>query len=121
MEIKDQSAELRKDTTFFLTKRLYDKGFARKEIDNLYKFIDWLIGLPQELEIDYLEKVHKLEETYKMPYITSAEHFEIEKGREDGSRKTIARRSSRLCLYSEKITKLPLPVIHSLRVQEGSI
>jgi len=36
--------------------------------------------LPKSLELEYLNDVHKLEESKKMPYISSAERFGMEKG-----------------------------------------
>ncbi len=36
--------------------------------------------MPKPLELEYLNDVHKLEESQKMPYISSAERFGMEKG-----------------------------------------
>jgi hypothetical protein len=41
--------EQRKHVKFALTRRLYEKGFSKAEVINLYKFIDWIIGLPSHL------------------------------------------------------------------------
>ncbi len=73
IDVTPKSDEQRKNVKFALTKRLYDKGFNKQEISNLYKFIDWLIGLPKQLELDYLHDVYDLEEAKKMPYISTAE------------------------------------------------
>jgi len=70
-----------------LTKRLYEKGFDRKAVINFYRFIDWLIGLPKPLELEYLNDVHKLEESTKMAYISSVERFGMEKGIKQGIEK----------------------------------
>ena len=59
---------------FQLTRRLYDKGCGRDNIINLLKVIDWaLIIIPENLELEYKEKLHKLEEEKNMPYMTSFE------------------------------------------------
>ena len=34
-----------------LTRRLYEKGWERKDIINLYTFIDWIMVLPRALEV----------------------------------------------------------------------
>jgi len=39
-----------------------------------------MIRLPEGLERGFLEAVYELEEAKKMPYVTSAERFGIEKG-----------------------------------------
>ncbi|MGB6977298.1 MAG: hypothetical protein WBE18_07600, partial [Gammaproteobacteria bacterium] len=50
----------------------------------LYKFIDWVMTLPEDLEIQYNECIHELEEARAMRYITSAERIGIKKGFEEG-------------------------------------
>ena len=80
IEAQSKPQEHRKNVKLMLTKRLYEKGFKKQEIVTLYKFIDWLIGLPRELEVEYLEEVYNLEEAMNMPYVSTAERFGIEKG-----------------------------------------
>jgi hypothetical protein len=72
--------EQKKKVKFSLTKRLYEKGYTKEKVLNLYTFIDWLIGLPKLLEVQYLNDIYALEEATKMAYITSAERFGMEKG-----------------------------------------
>ena len=79
LRAKHKPDEERKRVKFNLTRRLYDKGFKRAEVVNLYKFIDWLIGLSKPLELEYIHEVYELEEATKMPYISNAEKFGIEK------------------------------------------
>jgi flagellar biosynthesis/type III secretory pathway protein FliH len=43
-----------------------------------------MIRLPEVLERQFLESVYQLEESKKMPYVTSAERFGIEKGIQQG-------------------------------------
>lgn len=38
---------------FNLTRKLYDYGLDRDTILNLYKFLDWVLTLPEALEIRY--------------------------------------------------------------------
>src|ERR1700733_9613030 len=86
IEAKNKPDEERKQVKLALTKRLYEKGFDRKAVINFYRFIDWLIGLPKPLELEYLNDVHKLEELNKMAYISSVERFGMEKGIEQVAR-----------------------------------
>ncbi len=78
------SQDQRKKMKFALTKRLYEKNFTKTDIMNLYKFIDWLIGLPEQFEIEYLNHVYQIEGAKKMPYITSAERLGLKMGLERG-------------------------------------
>ncbi len=73
LDTKRKPDEERKQVKFELTKRLYKKGFTKENVLNLYKFIDWLIGLSTPLELEYLNEIYELEEATKMAYITNAE------------------------------------------------
>ncbi len=63
LDVKRKPDEERKQVKFALTRRLYDKGFKKAEVVNLYKFIDWLIGLSKPYELEYIHEVYELEET----------------------------------------------------------
>ncbi len=77
---KRKSDQHRSNIKFQLTRRLYDKGMNKQQIQTFYYFIDWLIGLPKSLEIEYTNKINALEEAKNMAYISSAEKIGIEKG-----------------------------------------
>src|SRR5439155_1149033 len=81
---KSRPDKERKQVKYALTKRLYEKGFQKVEVTNLYKFIDWLIGLPEPLELEYLHDIYEIEEAKKMAYISTAERLGMEKGIEKG-------------------------------------
>ncbi|MEW6382220.1 MAG: hypothetical protein AB1611_21870 [bacterium] len=67
-----------------LVKMLYNKGYSRGDIFNLYRFIDWLLVLPKELSRQFQDEIRAFEEEKKMAYITTAERIGIEKGRQEG-------------------------------------
>ena len=62
-----------------ITRQLYRRGFSRQDVLNLYRFIDWVIGLPEALEQEFLEEVRQFEEENRMPYITNAERFGLQR------------------------------------------
>jgi hypothetical protein len=43
----------------------------------LYRFIDWVLALPKDLEIDFQEELTRYEKEKDMPYVTSAERIGI--------------------------------------------
>ena len=81
LDAKRKPDDERKMIKFALTRRLYVKGCSKTEIIHLYRFIDWLIGLSKPLELEYINEVYELEEATKMPYISNAEKFGMEKGK----------------------------------------
>lgn len=82
--LKKQDIHKRLQTKISLTKRLYEKGFLKEDILNLYRFLDFSIVLPNELELKYKEQIYKIEKEKKMPYLTSIERFSIQKGMQQG-------------------------------------
>lgn len=56
-----------------LTRRLYERGWTRQRILDLYRFIDWVLRLPGDLELQYSDEVFRLEEALHMTYVTSVE------------------------------------------------
>ena len=52
-----QDSEVRKRWKLYLTKQLYEKGYQREDIINLFHFIDWVMKLPEELETSFWEEV----------------------------------------------------------------
>ncbi|WP_375514018.1 cytosolic protein [uncultured Nostoc sp.] len=81
-----QNDQERKRWKLDLTKRLYEKGYQREDIINLFRFIDWVMRLPEELEQSFWQEVTQYEEEKKMPYITSVERRGIEQGKREGKR-----------------------------------
>ena len=79
-----QDNEVRKRWKLYLTKRLYEKGYQKEDIIKLFRFIDWVMKLPKELEDSFWDRVTEYEEDKKMPYITSVEQRGIEKGKKEG-------------------------------------
>jgi hypothetical protein len=67
-----------------LVRRLYDLGFERQDILELFRFIDWLLALPEELQRAFWTDLQTWEEERRMPYITSVERFGREAGLQQG-------------------------------------
>lgn len=83
---KNQNERLHYKLT--LSKNLYRGGWTRQDIINLYRFIDWIMRLPEDLEKSYFEELVKLEEEVKMPYVTTAERIGFKKGEKEKALKT---------------------------------
>jgi hypothetical protein len=76
--------ESRKKWKLYLVRRLYEHGYCKKDVINLFHFIDWLMRLPEELEDNFLAEMHQYEEGKKMEYVTSIERIGIKKGIQQG-------------------------------------
>lgn len=67
-----------------ITRRLYEQGYQREDVINLFGFIDWVMSLPEALEQDFWQEIQQLEEERRMPYITSVERSGIRQGLLEG-------------------------------------
>jgi hypothetical protein len=76
--------EARKEWKFRLTRRLYEQGFARQDIINLYRFVDWLLVLPEGLKQAFRSELAQYEQERNMPYVTSNEQMAKAEGRAEG-------------------------------------
>jgi hypothetical protein len=72
-----------------ITRTLYEKGFSTKDILALYRLVDWLMWLPEDMTKKFTQDLIAYEEEKKMPYITSAERIGIEKGMAEGMDKGV--------------------------------
>lgn len=77
-------AEERYRSKLRLLRRLYEQGLRRKDVLELFRFIDWLMTLPPELEEKFKEEIRHIEMELKMPYITSVERDGMERGLQQG-------------------------------------
>ena len=86
-----EDAAARKAAKWQLLRRLYEQGYARADILNLFRFIDWVMGLPEELEEALWQEIHEYEEAKRMPYVTSVqrigERIGEQRGEQRGERK----------------------------------
>ena len=78
------NVEDRKHWKLYLARRLYEKGYHREDIIRLFRFIDWIMRLPEELEESFWQDIRQYEEEQTMPYITSVERIGIKKGIQQG-------------------------------------
>jgi len=82
MEKQDPKSKF--DSKFALIKKLYQQKWQKDDIMNLIKFIDWIIALPEELDLQFQEAVYALEEETKVEYITSFERIATQRGVQQG-------------------------------------
>lgn len=97
--------EVRKEWKFRLTRRLYEQGYERQDILNLFRFLDWIMELPEGLKQAFWAELEQYEQERQMPYVTSIEQMGIEKGREE-ERQLIARNMLRKNMPLETIAEV---------------
>jgi len=74
----------RKQQKLVLVKRLYEQGLGRDDIINLFRFIDWMMTLPDQFELEFWQEYRDFEESKRMQYVTSVERSGIRLGLLEG-------------------------------------
>ena len=74
----------RKESKFALIRKLYEQGLDEQDIRNLYRFIDWVMILPERLENKFWEELKQFEEEQTMPYLTTGERIGYKRGKQEG-------------------------------------
>jgi hypothetical protein len=77
-----------------LIRRLYEGGWSRQDVINLFHFIDWLMRLPDALEEEFWQQVRQLEEQRRMRYVTTVERRAKQEGLEEGLQQGLQREIS---------------------------
>lgn len=99
----------RKTWKFLLVKRLYEADYSRSDVLNLFKFLDWIMMLPDSLKREFWQELKAYEEERKMPYITSIEQMGYDRGVKAGEEEGAQRQAKSLVLLllEQKIGTLP--------------
>ncbi|MFO0150843.1 MAG: hypothetical protein ACK525_18715 [Microcystis sp.] len=63
-----------------LVRGLYQRGLTKFEIINLGKFIDKMMTLPPQLQLNFKTKLSQYEEENKMPFLSTIEEMALEEG-----------------------------------------
>jgi len=72
-----------------LAKMLFGKGYKRSQVIELFRFMDYVLALPQDLEIGYETQMADFEEGSKLTYLSRFEQRAMERGIEQGIDKGI--------------------------------
>jgi len=109
-----KNQEQRQAWKMSLTRRLYEQGYQRQDVLNLFHFIDWVMKLPKGLEQAFLQEITEYEQEQNMPYITSAERIGMERGRQEEAQRLLLR-------LLERRFKLSVPTEVQSRLQQLSV
>ncbi len=68
-----------------IAKEMLEQGFTYEEVSHLFKFIDTLMKLPDDLEQAFLDKFYAYQEEKNMPILAPFEEIAMNKGIQIGS------------------------------------
>ncbi|MDJ0619881.1 MAG: hypothetical protein QNJ63_24585 [Calothrix sp. MO_192.B10] len=110
MKTKETTSNLseREQWKWNLSRLLYEKGYSRKEIIDLYKVIDVMMALPIELQASFEEKVTNYQEERKVPLLSNIELRALE----TGAKRT--RREDIIKLLQKRFGNLPESLVENI-------
>ena len=89
-----------------LTQKLYGKGYSEDKVFALFRFIDWLMVLPDDLTKTFNETISHNNEVLKMKYLTTIEQFALKEARLEAERRGEKRGEKRGEIRGEERGKL---------------
>jgi Domain of unknown function (DUF4351) len=72
--------ERRKKQKLNIMKMMYDRGYSQQEINDLFRFVDWVLTLPLDLAKAFENDLIAYERGKNMPYISELERKSLEVG-----------------------------------------
>lgn len=69
---------------FRLIRNLFERGLTKEKVWQLFRFIDWIMELPKERELQLRQEIDQLAKEKQMPYVTSLERINKEEGIREG-------------------------------------
>ncbi len=86
----------------------------------LYRLLDWLMRLPEDLDREYKRELREYEERRAMPYITSNERVSREEGRQEGRQEGL-QEGLQKGLQKGQLTALHESALDNLEVRFGEV
>lgn len=103
-----------------LVRRLFERGYSREDIQELFRFIDWIMILPKELALSFTTEVRSYEEVQRMRYVTSIERLAKEEGKEEGIIENA--RESVIEVLDTRFGEVPTSIVEAInRIDELSV
>ncbi len=100
-----------------LVRNLYNLGYNADEVREIFLFIDWMMGLREDLSHRFEQEVTDLEGSLNMAYVTSVERIAEARGEARLLREQLVRSCGPLPENDSRFPSIPLgdsPVFHSL-------
>jgi hypothetical protein len=100
-----------------LTRLLYERGYHRQEIANLYKVIDLMMALSENLQLSYEDKLATYQEERKMPLLTNIEQRALVRGQQIGQERAAKETNQQniIDLLERRFGDLPESLVKNLK------
>jgi hypothetical protein len=79
-----QDAAARQKWKIHVIRSLYQRGLTADQVVQLFRLVDWMMHLPEDLEKELYQELAQLQAETKMPYVTKLEQWAQERGEAKG-------------------------------------
>jgi hypothetical protein len=97
-----------------LVRGLYQRGLTKFEIINLGKFIDKMMTLPPQLQLNFKTKLNQYEKEIQMPFLSTLEEMALEQGAKETRQQDI------IDLLQKRFGELPESLTKAITQVEDS-
>jgi len=108
--------QIRQQGKWNLVRRLLEKGYDQEDIRKLFRLLDWIMTLPQELQRNFEAQLRRYQEDRRMPLLSHMElramQKGIEQGRQEGALQTA--RESLIEALEIRFQVVPLELIEAI-------
>jgi hypothetical protein len=73
----------RHEAKWLLARKLFQRDFNRQRIIDLFNIIDWMMRIPEPLQLQLMRDIGELERSNDMPYISSFQRLGRKEGQQD--------------------------------------
>ncbi|MEH2318990.1 MAG: hypothetical protein V7K24_18090 [Nostoc sp.] len=95
---------------------MYERGYSREDIRELFRFIDWIMVLPKELAFSFKTEVRSYEEGDRMRYVTSIERLAKEEGIVENARESV------IAVIETRFGEVPTSIVEVINgIEEPSV
>jgi hypothetical protein len=95
-----------------LVRGLYERGLTKFDIINLGKFLDKMMSLPPQLELEFKNKLNQYEKERNMPFLSPIEEMALERGQQIGVKET--RKQDIIKILQNRFDNLPDELVKSV-------
>jgi hypothetical protein len=112
----------RKQWKWTVVRALVSKGYSRDEVVNLFRFIDRMMALPDELQREFKTELRRSREEGIMPFISRVEEMAKEEGRLEGTQEGTKRtlREETIAILEIRFSAVPSEIVNTLNSIEDA-
>ncbi|HEY9653723.1 MAG TPA: hypothetical protein V6C95_23880 [Coleofasciculaceae cyanobacterium] len=111
----------RKQWKWSLVRRLFEQGYSREDIVQLFRLIDWMMVLPEELQQEFREELRRYQEESQMPLLSrielKAKQEGIQEGIQEGMLETL--RENTIAILDVRFSEVTPEVIELINTIEN--